>query len=89
MMADHVDECPASHGGRTCRCPVDLGAVGAFANLVKPCAAVPDGEVWVGPADSDPLRAFGPGTTVGGRAEAGWICVGRTVGDSPKIVTDR
>lgn len=88
-MADHVDECPARHGGRTCRCPVDLGALGGFADLVKPCAAVPDGEVWTGPADGDPLRAFGPGTTDGGRAEAGWFCVGRFDGDGPTIEPDQ
>lgn len=63
--------------------PIDLGA---FADLVVPCAAVPEGEVWVGPRDSDPLRAFGPGTTVGGRAEAGWFLAGTVAADGPTFV---
>lgn len=53
-----------------------------------PCAAIPDGEVWVGPRDGDPLRAFGPGTTDGGRAEAGWFLAGTVVGDGPTFVPD-
>lgn len=62
--------------------PVDLGVdLGEFGAIVQPCEAIPVGEVWTGPAGADPLRAFGPGTTAGGRAEAGWFMLGRIADD--------
>lgn len=46
-------------------------------------------EVWIGPVASDALRAFGPGTTAGGRAEAGWFCVGTMDDpDSLEVIPD-
>ncbi|ORA23414.1 hypothetical protein BST13_35260 [Mycobacterium aquaticum] len=69
--------------------PIDLGsALGAFGELIEPCEAVPLGEVWAGPRNSDPLRMFGPGTTDGGRAEAGWFKVGTLDGDGPTLIPD-
>ena len=76
--------------------PVDLGAeLGEFGALVMPCDAIPVGELWTGPAGfelGDALRAFGPGTTAGGRAEAGWFMLGRIADDglqlSPAIVDE-
>lgn len=53
---------------------IDLGTLG---ELVGFSEAIPVGEVWIGPRQSDPFAAFGPGTTKGGRAEAGWFEVGR------------
>jgi hypothetical protein len=47
---------------------------------------VSGGPVWLGPIDGDPFAAFGPGTTKGGRAEAGWFEIGTIVGDTPKIL---
>ena len=52
---------------------IDLGS---FGELVDTSEAIPRGEVWVGPRHSDPFAAFGPGTTKGGRAEAGWCELG-------------
>lgn len=37
---------------------------------------------------SEAMRAFGPGTTAGGRAEAGWLPAGRIVGEGPEILRD-
>lgn len=48
----------------------------------------PQEPVWVGPGDSDPLRVIGPGTTDGGRAEAGWFNAGWLVGDGPTMTPD-
>lgn len=71
---------------------IDLGdmgdTLGDFGAVVQPCEAIPAGEVWTGPAGADPLRAFRPGTTAGGRAEAGWFMVGRVVGDGPTFVAE-
>lgn len=61
--------------------PVDLGDAGAFDELIRTSEAIPTGEVWVGPGESDPMRAFGPGTTDGGRAEAGWQLIGTVTED--------
>lgn len=33
-------------------------------------------------------RCFGPGTTDGGRAEAGWLPAGRILGDGPDITPE-
>lgn len=65
--------------------PIDLGALGAFAELIQPCEAIPAGEVWTGPAGADPMRAFGPGTTAGGRAEAGWRMLGYIADDGIQL----
>jgi hypothetical protein len=42
----------------------------------------------LGEVDADAMRYFGPGTTAGGRAEAGWLAVGRIVGDGPETLPD-
>lgn len=49
------------------------------------CVNVPPGELWMGPATGDPFAAFGPGTTRGGRAEAGWFEVGTLAEDGLKF----
>lgn len=67
----------------------DGPALGVFGQLVAPCSAIPPGEVWIAPADVDTaaaaIRCFGPGTTAGGRAEAGWRIVGRIADDGPVL----
>lgn len=64
---------------------IDLGE---FGELVQPCEAIPLGEVWTGPVDGDPFRAFGPGTTKGGRAEAGWFEIGMIAEDGIRFTPD-
>jgi hypothetical protein len=61
---------------------IDLGS---FGELVGTSEAIPRGEVWIGPLQSDPFAAFGPGTTKGGRAEAGWFDVGTVAEDGIKF----
>lgn len=64
---------------------IDLGS---FDSLVRTSEAIPQGEVWMGPRQSDPLdpfALFGPGTTKGGRAEAGWFEIGTLAEDGIKL----
>lgn len=59
-----------------------------------PCECVqfsepPETTVYVAPPGvPDAFRAFGPGTTEGGRAEAGWLPAGRILGPGPDIHSD-
>lgn len=65
--------------------PYDLADVlGDGGALVMPTEAIPPGELWTAPTGSTPedaLRMFGPGTTAGGRAEAGWMMLGTIEAD--------
>jgi hypothetical protein len=54
--------------------PIDPGTLPI---PVVSCDSVAQGEVWIGPRDDDPFEMFGPGTTRGGRAEAGWFELGK------------
>jgi hypothetical protein len=82
--------------------PVDLGmcvytaehteALDTVRAVGLPTAAdptIPAGEIWAGPVGADAMRAFGPGTTAGGRAEAGWFLLGHVADDGPTFVADQ
>lgn len=51
-----------------------------------PVYAAPLSEI--DPAAANAIRCFGPGTTDGGRAEAGWFLAGQIVGDGPEIIPE-
>lgn len=69
--------------------PYDLADVlGEFGALIMPSEAIPPGEVWTGPTGTtvdEAIAMFGPGTTAGGRAEAGWMMVGTIDADALKL----
>ncbi|MCK0174790.1 hypothetical protein [Mycolicibacterium sp. F2034L] len=67
---------------------VDLADVlgHTFGAIIQPHPGIPQGELWAGPVGADAMQAFGPGTTAGGRAEAGWFMVGRIADGGPTLI---
>lgn len=76
---------------RAAPAPVDAATPGEVYLRADPDANDAGTVVDAGPDEllsraHDAIRQFGPGTSAGGRAEAGWLPAGRIVGDGPEIL---